>query len=182
MHREGKNRLRGGDSGAELRSMSGNPSEGNERQEKHSAEKEGHEEKKDSQHRNKYIKSTQKLEKAGINLRTRSYFSMNMMSGEEARVMSWGLCILGRGLICQSSSNNTTSLSLFTFLHWRRKWQTTPVFLPGESQGRGSLVGCRLRSHRVGHNWSDLAAAVTSKTMSVLDTVLCTWHILIYPW
>ena len=32
----------------------------------------------------------------------------------------------------------------FTFLHWRRKWQPTPVFLPGESQGRGSLVGCRL--------------------------------------
>ena len=37
-----------------------------------------------------------------------------------------------------------TSLSLFTFMHWRRKWQSTPVFLPGESQGRGRLVGCRL--------------------------------------
>ena len=37
-----------------------------------------------------------------------------------------------------------TSLSLLTFMHWRRKWQPTPVFLPGESQGRGSLVGCRL--------------------------------------
>ena len=36
------------------------------------------------------------------------------------------------------------SLSLFTFMHWRRKWQPTPVFLLGESQGRGSLVGCRL--------------------------------------
>ena len=35
-----------------------------------------------------------------------------------------------------------TSLSLFIFMHWRRKWQPTPVFLPGESQGRGSLVGC----------------------------------------
>ena len=33
---------------------------------------------------------------------------------------------------------------IFTFLHWRRKWHPTPVFLPGESQGRGSLVGCRL--------------------------------------
>ena len=32
----------------------------------------------------------------------------------------------------------------FTFMHWRRKWQPTPVFLPGESQGQGSLVGCRL--------------------------------------
>ena len=40
-----------------------------------------------------------------------------------------------------------TSLSLFTFLHWRRKWQPTPVFLPGESQGWGSLVGCRLWGH-----------------------------------
>ena len=29
-------------------------------------------------------------------------------------------------------------------MHWRRKWQPTPVFLPGESQGRGSLVGCCL--------------------------------------
>ena len=38
----------------------------------------------------------------------------------------------------------TTSLSLFTSMHWRRKWQPTPVFLSGESQGRGSLVGCRL--------------------------------------
>ena len=36
------------------------------------------------------------------------------------------------------------SLSLFTFMQWRRKWQPTPVFLPGESQGRGSLAGCRL--------------------------------------
>ena len=39
---------------------------------------------------------------------------------------------------------SVTSLSLFTFLHWRRKWQPTPVFLPGESQGWGSLVGCPL--------------------------------------
>ena len=34
-----------------------------------------------------------------------------------------------------------TSLSLFTFMHWRRKWQPTPVFLPGESHGQRSLVG-----------------------------------------
>ena len=32
-------------------------------------------------------------------------------------------------------------------MHWRRKWQPTPVFLPGESQGRWSLVGCRLWGH-----------------------------------
>ena len=40
--------------------------------------------------------------------------------------------------------NRAISLSLFTFMHWRRKWQPTPVFLPGESQGWQSLVGCRL--------------------------------------
>ena len=39
------------------------------------------------------------------------------------------------------------SLSLFTFMHWRRKWQPTPAFLAGESQGRGSLLGCRLWGH-----------------------------------
>ena len=43
--------------------------------------------------------------------------------------------------------NWATSLSLFTFMHWRRKWQPTPVFLPGESQGQGSLVGCHLWGH-----------------------------------
>ena len=43
-----------------------------------------------------------------------------------------------------SLESDTTSLSLFTFMHWRRKWQPTPVFLPGESQGSRSLVGCRL--------------------------------------
>ena len=37
--------------------------------------------------------------------------------------------------------------------------QPTPVLLPGESQGQGSLVGCCLGSQRVGHDWSDLAAA-----------------------
>ena len=40
-----------------------------------------------------------------------------------------------------------TSLWLFTFMHWRRKWQPTPVFLPGESQAWGSLMGCRLWGH-----------------------------------
>ena len=50
--------------------------------------------------------------------------------------------------------------SLFTFIHWRRKWQPTPVFLPGESQGQGEPGGLpSLGLHRVGHDWSKLAAA-----------------------
>ena len=53
-----------------------------------------------------------------------------------------------------------TSLSLFTFMHWRRKWQPTPVFLPGKSLGWGEPGGLpSMGSHRVGHDWSDLAAA-----------------------
>ena len=40
--------------------------------------------------------------------------------------------------------NWATSVSLFTFMHWRRNWQPPPVFLPGESQGWESLVGCHL--------------------------------------
>ena len=55
-----------------------------------------------------------------------------------------------------------TSLSLFTFMHWRRKWQPTPVFLPGESQGQWSLVGCLLWGRtelNTTEDWSYLAAA-----------------------
>ena len=56
----------------------------------------------------------------------------------------------------------------FKFLFWvvvvrRRQWHPTPVLLPGESQGQGSLVGCRLWGCRVGHDWSDLAAAAIRK-------------------
>ena len=43
--------------------------------------------------------------------------------------------------------NWATSLSPLTFMHWRRKWQSIPVFLPGESRGQGSLMGCRLWGH-----------------------------------
>ena len=46
-------------------------------------------------------------------------------------------------------------LSDFTFTHWRRKWQPTPLFLPGEFQGWGSLVGC----HLWGHTESDTTEA-----------------------
>ena len=51
--------------------------------------------------------------------------------------------------------DGATSLSLFTFMHWRGKWQPTLVFLPGESQGRSSLVVCCLW----GHTESDMTEA-----------------------
>ena len=55
---------------------------------------------------------------------------------EPGRLQSMGLLRVGHDW--------ATSVSLFTFMHWRRKWQPTPVFLPGESQGWWGLVGCCL--------------------------------------
>ena len=59
---------------------------------------------------------------------------------------------------------------------WRRKWQPTPVFLPGESQGRGSLVGCRLW----GRTESDMTEATQQHRLSPLfgtSTNVCTQDI-----
>ena len=46
-----------------------------------------------------------------------------------------------------AKSQTRLSNFAFTLMHWRRKWQPTPVFLSGESQGQGSLVDCRLWGH-----------------------------------
>jgi len=54
---------------------------------------------------------------------------------------AWWAAVHG---VTKSQTRLSDFLSLSTFTRWRRKWQPTPVFLPGESQGRGSLVGCRL--------------------------------------
>ena len=84
--------------------------------------------------------------------------------------------------------NWVTSLSLFTFMHWRRKWQPTPVFLLGESQGWGSLVGCCLWGRNIiGHDWSDLAAAAAAWTLLsflffvVVQSVSHVW-LIVTPW
>ena len=66
---------------------------------------------------------------------------------EPGRVQSMGSLRVGHDW--------ATSLSLFILMHWRRKWQPTPVLLPGESHGRRSLVGCRLR----GRTESDMTEA-----------------------
>ena len=71
-------------------------------------------------------------------------------NGTPTPVLLPGKCHGWRSLVgCSPCSRRVghdwaTSVSVFPFMHWRRKWQPTPVFLPGESQGRGSLVGCRL--------------------------------------
>ena len=63
-------------------------------------------------------------------------------------------------------AKNRTRLSdfTFTFMHWRRKWQPTPLFLPGESQGRGSLVGC--------HLWGRTESDTTEATQQQQQTSL----------
>ena len=55
---------------------------------------------------------------------------------EPGRLQPMGLGRIGHDL--------ATSLSLFSCMHWRRKWQPAPVFLSEESQGQWSLMGCRL--------------------------------------
>ena len=55
---------------------------------------------------------------------------------EPGRLRSRGLLRVGHDW--------ATSLSLFTFMHWRRQWHPTPVLLPGKSHEQRSLVGCGL--------------------------------------
>ena len=66
------------------------------------------------------------------------------------------------------------SLSLFTFLHWRKKWQPTPVFLPGESQGQGSLVGCRLW----GRDWQKWLSS--HYAIPMISLFACRFHLSIF--
>ena len=62
-----------------------------------------------------------------------------------------------------------TSLSLFTFMHWRRKWQPYPVFLPAESQGWQSLVGCRVYGVAQSQTWlKQLSSSSSSDSEAML--------------
>ena len=77
-----------------------------------------------------------------------------------------------------------TSLSLFTFMHRRRKWQPTPVLLPGKFHGQRSLVGCSPWGRRVGHDWVTSLSLFTfhfsalEKEMATHSSTLA-WRI---PW
>jgi len=66
------------------------------------------------------------------------------VTGKPDTLQSMGSQRVGHDWTKQRQQKNGIRQSLFTFLHWRRKWQPTPVFLPGESQGQRSLVRCRL--------------------------------------
>ena len=66
-----------------------------------------------------------------------------------------------------------TSLSLFTFMHWRRKWQPTPVFLPGECQGR---VAWWAAIYGVAQSWTRLKWLSSSSSASVIWFLLKFMH------
>ena len=77
-----------------------------------------------------------------------------------------------------------TSLSLFTFMHWRRKWQPTPVFLPGESRDGGAwwaavygVAQSRTRLKRLSSS-SSKAIFKLEKQMATHSSIL-DWRI---PW
>ena len=69
-------------------------------------------------------------------------------------------------------------------MHWRRKWQPTPVFLPGESQEQRSMVGCRLWGLTVGHDWCNLAAAAATGTSGKFSSVQSPSRVWLFatPW
>ena len=51
-------------------------------------------------------------------------------------------------------------------IRWRRKWQSTPVLLPGKSHGWRSLIGYSPWCRRVGHDWATSLSLLISKTFS----------------
>ena len=81
------------------------------------------------------FKSTAKTEKAMAPHSSTLVWKI-LWEGELGGLQSMGSLRVGQDWV--------TSLSLFTFMHWRRKWQPTPMCLLGESQGQAILVGFRL--------------------------------------
>ena len=62
--------------------------------------------------------------------------------------------------------------SLFTFMHWRRKWQPTPVFLPGESQGPGGAWWAAIYGVAQSQTWLKW---LNSSSSSIVPRVTKCW-------
>ena len=94
---------------------------------------------------------------AGIKIARRNIYNLRYAAekamGPHSRTLAWKIPWMEEPGGLQSMGSLrvgydwVTSLLLFTMMHWRRKWQPTAVFLPGESQERWSLMGCRLWGH-----------------------------------
>ena len=67
--------------------------------------------------------------------------------------------------VAKSRTRLSNFTFIFTFMHWRRKWQPTPVLLPGESQELRSLVGCCLW----GHTESDTTEVTQQQQLVAID-------------
>ena len=96
--------------------------------------------------------STRPRNRTGVSCITGGFFANWAIRAEKAlethsSTLAWKIPWTEEPGRLQSMGSLATSLSLFTFMHWRRNWQPPPVFLPGESQGWGSLVGCRQWGH-----------------------------------
>ena len=98
-------------------------------------------------------KSSDKLRSTNVDLRCGSVNFPEKAMAPHSSTLAWKIPWMeepGRQQSMGSlrvGQDSATSLSLFTFMHWRRQWQPTPVFFPGESQGLWSLVGCHLWGH-----------------------------------
>ena len=66
------------------------------------------------------------------------------------------------------------SLSLFTFMHCRRKWQPTPVFLPGESQDGGAWWAA---VSGVAQSWTRLKRLSSSSSYRMKSTIFLSFYI-----
>ena len=113
------------------------------------------------------------------NILWRTILDVGEGNGTHSSTLAWkipwteepgGLQSMGSGRV---GHDWATSLSLFTFMHWRRKWQPTPVVLPGESQGGGSLVGCHLWS-RTESDTTEVTQQqhIRCKQVKCLDTIM----------
>ena len=91
---------------------------------------------------------------------------------------AWWAAVYG---IAKSWTRLSDFTFTFHFMHWRSKWQPTPVFLPGESQGLGSLVGCclwgRTESDTTEATLAAAAAADGELNQAVpKNKLVCTWE------
>ena len=87
---------------------------------------------------------------------------------------AWWAAVHG---VARVGHNWATSFSLFTFMHWRRKWQPTPVFLPGESQGReawwAAVYGVAQSRTRLKRHSSSSSSTHMKKVKVLVAQLLC---------
>ena len=70
-------------------------------------------------------------------------------------ILNTGMLLCGKESSCKCRRHRRCGLDFWVKkIPWRRTWQPTPVFLPGEFHGQRSLVGYSPWSQRVGHDWA----------------------------